>query len=82
MTDLRKISILFLQLFFGCLVVVSSPADNDFKKLIEKYDVSDSAKVVPKNNPLKFWQATLYHNEACIKFLKDIKKIEGQRKKP
>lgn len=62
------------------IIVWSTDLDKEFKKLIEKYDVSDSAKIVPKNNPVKFWQATLYYNEPIIKFLSDIKKNRGAEK--
>ncbi len=55
----------------------SADLDKEFKKLIEKYDISDSAKVVEKNNPEKFWQSVLFYNEPVIKFIRDIKKKRG-----
>lgn len=60
--------------------MLSSPHEDKYRKLIEKYDISDSAKIVPKNNPQKFWESTLYYNEVYIKFLRDIKKNRGAEK--
>ncbi|MBD5248236.1 MAG: M48 family metalloprotease [Barnesiella sp.] len=62
------------------IAAFSADLDKEFKKMIEKFDVPDSAKVVPANNPVKFWQTTLYSNEPMVKFLKDIKKNRGAEK--
>lgn len=62
------------------LLGYASTIEKEYKKLIEKYDVSDSAKIVPKNNPTKFWQAALFYNEAYIKYLSEIKKNRGAEK--
>lgn len=75
----RISSVIFFLLF--TIVAFSADINKEFNKMIAKYDVSDSAKVVPQNNPKRFWEAMLYHNEACIKFLRDIKKIEVRREK-
>lgn len=57
-----------------------SEANKAYRKLVEKYDVSDEVKTVEEGNPNTFWLATLVYNELHNKFQKDIKKNRGAEK--
>ena len=71
----------FVLLFILCVFVVQAGSfDKEYKKLIEKYDVADSAKSVIPNNPVIFWNAVLDGNESLLKFGIDMKKNKGAEK--
>lgn len=72
-----------LLLILSFLFVLTSQAgsfDKEYKKLIEKFDVADSAKSVSPNSPVAFWNAVLDGNESLIRFGIDMKKNEGAEK--
>lgn len=72
-----------LFLILSCLIVFSAEAgsfDKEYKKLVEKYDVADSAKLVAQNHPSIFWNAVLEGNEALLNFNNDLKKNRGAEK--
>ena len=48
-----------------------------YQSLIEKLDVDDCVKSLPKNSPGEFWSAMIANNEALHKFYKDMKKNKG-----
>lgn len=70
----------FFTLVLCVVYVNASSIEKGYKKLIEKYDVDDSAKHVNKNCPTDFWLAVYYNNESLIKFCNDMAKNRGAEK--
>ncbi|MDE6337557.1 MAG: hypothetical protein K2J63_13170 [Muribaculaceae bacterium] len=62
------------------VVAYAADVDKTYRKLIEKYDVADEAKIVDANAPVAFWNATIKNNELLRKFNKNMKKNRGAEK--
>lgn len=76
---MKKLHVVLLLIF--CVFASHAGSfDKEYKKLIEKYDVADSAKLVTTNNPVIFWNAVIDGNESLLKFGIDIKKNRGAEK--
>ncbi|MDE6769773.1 MAG: hypothetical protein K2J78_08640 [Muribaculaceae bacterium] len=61
-------------------VAYATDTDKTYRKLIEKYDVADEAKIIDANAPVDFWNVTLKNNELLRKFNKNMKKNRGAEK--
>lgn len=68
----------------GMLVVAfasyAGDMDKTYRKMIEKYDVADEAKMVEAYAPGEFWYTALKNNELLRKFKKEMKKSKGAEK--
>ncbi|MDE5882733.1 MAG: hypothetical protein K2H60_13500 [Muribaculaceae bacterium] len=73
-----------LMMLLGMVIMsalaYATDTDKTYRKLIEKYDVADEAKIVDANAPVTFWNATLKNNELLRKFNKNMKKNRGAEK--
>ena len=77
---MKKLLLLLLFLPLASIMVFGAKPEKEYKKLIEKFDVADEAKVVAKNSPYAFWTVALDNNALLNKFIKDIQKNKGAEK--
>lgn len=69
-----------LILLLGALISISADAKTNYKKFIEKHDVTWEVKNLPNNNVELFWSEHATKNPSFQKFIKDILKEKGAEK--
>lgn len=72
--------ILSLLLLLFPLVLEAKNLDNDFKKIIEKYDVAEECRRKKYNSGAECISDFLKHNQAYQKFNEDMQKNRGAEK--
>lgn len=77
---MKRNCILLLSLVLAVAAHASSLFDKEFTKLVEKFDVADSAKNVSPGSPYDYWKAVLDNNESLLKFGRDMRVKLGAEK--
>ncbi len=76
---MKHILVIFTILFFS-LPSFSGNTDKEYKKIAERHDVPQEAKVGNSNYPAEYWRVLLKYNNQLHKFVSDMQKNRGAEK--